>query len=277
MCKLCTRTGRAGSGSAPCAASCVSRTGASCPRPLAPDGAEPWVYTFHEDQSGNLWIGTDDGLKRWRNGVLTSYSTAEGLPDNEVRALLEDREGSLWFGTRHGGLEKRGRGGDVRFISPCRPAQISARPSVRRPPIPRQGEAESRPMPVPSEPASRRWKSPNTVGVVAVGPLTRPPICMYRVCMSVVWDPNKAAANLEKHGVRFADAELVLFDSQAITLEDPAAEGEQRQVSLGRDGLDRVLVVVYTYRDEDTRLISARRATRRERRQYEEGIRFQLR
>ena len=97
---------------------------------------------------------------------------------------------------------------------------------------------------------------------------------MYIVCMGAVWDPGKAAANLRKHGIHFADAELVLFDPAATTLEDLSAAGEQRHVSLGTDALGRVLVVVYTYRDEEVRLISARRATRKERRQYEEGIRL---
>ncbi|HEX9733902.1 MAG TPA: BrnT family toxin [Thermoanaerobaculia bacterium] len=55
-------------------------------------------------------------------------------------------------------------------------------------------------------------------------------------------------------------------------MEDLTATGEQRQVSLGSDALDRVLVVVYTYRGQDIRLISARRASARERRQYEEGV-----
>ncbi len=95
---------------------------------------------------------------------------------------------------------------------------------------------------------------------------------MYIVCMEAVWDPGKAAANLEKHGVRFADAELVLFDPLAKTLEDLTAAGEQRHVSLGTDALGRVLVVAYTYRDDGVRLISARRATRKERQHYEEGI-----
>jgi hypothetical protein len=97
---------------------------------------------------------------------------------------------------------------------------------------------------------------------------------MYIVCMVVVWDPAKAAANLEKHAIRFADAELVLFDPLAITLEDLTAVGERRHVSLGADALARILVVAYTYRNEDIRLISARRATRKERRRYGEGIRL---
>ncbi len=97
---------------------------------------------------------------------------------------------------------------------------------------------------------------------------------MYIVCMEAVWDPEKAAANLEKHGIRFADAELVLFDPFAVTREDLSAVGEQRYVSLGADAMGRILVAAYTYRDENVRLISARPATPKERRQYEEGIRF---
>jgi hypothetical protein len=90
--------------------------------------------------------------------------------------------------------------------------------------------------------------------------------------MRVVWDPEKAATNLAKHGVRFSDAELVLFDPGAVTVEDEVAEGERRFVTVGLDSVGRVLVVVYTFRGEDVRLISARPATRRERRTYEEGI-----
>jgi len=105
--------------------------------------------------------------------------------------------------------------------------------------------------------------------------LTSDLLGMYIVCMRAVWDPGKAAANQRKHGIRFADAELVLFDPAAITVEDFTAEDERRHVSLGADALGRVLVIVYTYSDqEEVRLISARRATRKERRQYEEGIRL---
>ena len=90
--------------------------------------------------------------------------------------------------------------------------------------------------------------------------------------MRIIWDPAKVEANLRKHGIRFSDAEGVLFDPNALTEEDENVEGEQRFVSIGLDPLGRVLVVVYTFRGEDIRLISARRATRRERRAYEAGI-----
>jgi uncharacterized DUF497 family protein len=84
------------------------------------------------------------------------------------------------------------------------------------------------------------------------------------------WDPSKATANVRKHGVRFADAHAVLEDRLAITLEDPHPT-EERYVTVGLDSLGRVLVVSYTWREERIRVISVRKATRRERKQYEEG------
>ena len=77
---------------------------------------------------------------------------------------------------------------------------------------------------------------------------------------------------MKKHGIRFSDAEMVLFDPNALTREDLDETNEQRIVSIGRDAIDRVIVVVYTYRGEGIRLISARPATKRERESYEEGI-----
>ena len=87
--------------------------------------------------------------------------------------------------------------------------------------------------------------------------------------MEFEWDPAKAEANLEKHGVDFADAVSVLSDDLALTVQDLDSESEERLVTLGTDALDRLLVVVYTWRDERIRMISARRATGRERRRYE--------
>ena len=89
---------------------------------------------------------------------------------------------------------------------------------------------------------------------------------------AIDWDPEKARANLEKHGVRFSDAEVALFDSNAITVEDETSEGERRYVSIGLDALGRILVVVFSDREEGIRLISVRKATRKERTSYEEGI-----
>jgi uncharacterized protein len=90
--------------------------------------------------------------------------------------------------------------------------------------------------------------------------------------MEIEWDPNKAAINRQRHGVRFSDAEAVLFDPNAVSMEDEAAAGERRFVLIGLDYLQRLLVVVYTDRGENIRLISARPATGPKRRKYETGI-----
>ena len=87
--------------------------------------------------------------------------------------------------------------------------------------------------------------------------------------MPLEHDPVKAAANLKKHGVSFADAEGALFDPLALTIEDIGALNEPRYVTIGLGSAGELLVVIYTFRDGEPRLISARRATRRERRTYE--------
>lgn len=92
--------------------------------------------------------------------------------------------------------------------------------------------------------------------------------------MRVIWDPGKARANHLKHGVRFSDAEGVLFDPQAMTREDVTSMAEQRFVSVGVDFVGRILVVVHAPRGETIRLISARHATRKESQQYAKGIRL---
>lgn len=84
------------------------------------------------------------------------------------------------------------------------------------------------------------------------------------------WNRDKATANLCKHGIDFADAVSVFSDALAITIPDERFD-EERLSAIGIDAFDRALVVVYTMRDEEIRLISARKATRQERQQYEEG------
>jgi uncharacterized protein len=84
------------------------------------------------------------------------------------------------------------------------------------------------------------------------------------------WDPRKAAANARKHGIQFADAVTVLEDGLAITLRDDR-RGEERRVTIGVDALARILTVVYTWRGNTVRVISARPATPNERRQYLEN------
>jgi len=85
--------------------------------------------------------------------------------------------------------------------------------------------------------------------------------------MEFEWDVPKAAVNARKHGVDFADAVSVLYDEFAITVPDDHAD-EERFATVGMDGLGRILVVVYTWRKDRIRLISARKATPRERRIY---------
>ncbi len=89
--------------------------------------------------------------------------------------------------------------------------------------------------------------------------------------MESEWDPAKARANFTKRGVRFVDAVTALEDDSALTIRDLSSEGEERWVTMGLDASGRLLVVVYTWRGERVRLISARQATPHERRQYEES------
>lgn len=87
--------------------------------------------------------------------------------------------------------------------------------------------------------------------------------------MAVVWDLEKSLSNFAKHGVRFAEAVPVLEDPLGITvLDDESDPVEQRYVVIGADGLGRILVVVYTWRGDDIRLISARPAEPHEREAY---------
>jgi uncharacterized DUF497 family protein len=90
--------------------------------------------------------------------------------------------------------------------------------------------------------------------------------------MKIRWDPRKAEANFRKHKIRFSDAETVLFDPMALTIEDQIVDQEQRLLSVGSDAIGRILVVVYTYHGNTIRLISARKATSKERKYYEKGI-----
>jgi len=87
--------------------------------------------------------------------------------------------------------------------------------------------------------------------------------------MEIEYDPVKAEKNLVKHGISFEEAASALLDPMAIAFEDQDAEGESRWIFLGMSSQGRLLTVVYTLRDgEIIRLISARKATRNEARQY---------
>jgi hypothetical protein len=90
--------------------------------------------------------------------------------------------------------------------------------------------------------------------------------------MGFEWDPRKAEANWKKHGVRFAEAEPVFEDDDAITVTDEDSDPhEVRFVTIGAGSKGRALVVAYCYRRKSIRIISARVATPHERRQYEES------
>jgi len=87
--------------------------------------------------------------------------------------------------------------------------------------------------------------------------------------MKLEWDPDKASTNRTKHGVEFEEAATCLLDSNALVLEDRSAEGESRWILVGLSTKPRLLTIVYTVRNEERiRLISARKATRKEAQNY---------
>ncbi len=91
--------------------------------------------------------------------------------------------------------------------------------------------------------------------------------------LTIEWDPEKARRNLLKHGVSFDEAATVFGDPMSVTVPDPDhSRGESRYVDVGRSRTGLLLVVSYTDRGGRLRLISARPATRRERRTHEEAF-----
>ena len=92
------------------------------------------------------------------------------------------------------------------------------------------------------------------------------------MALNFEWDPQKAAKNIAKHGVSFQEAESVFGDALGRIATDPRHSiDEERYVLLGVSRRRRLLAVMFTDRGEAIRLISARRATPRERRDYEQG------
>lgn len=87
------------------------------------------------------------------------------------------------------------------------------------------------------------------------------------------WDLRKARSNLAKHRVRFEEASTIFGDPRSLTLPDPEHSlAEERYITMGRAFTDKLLIVVHTDRGNNIRIISARRASRRERTFYEENI-----
>ncbi|HOC53985.1 MAG TPA: BrnT family toxin [Verrucomicrobiota bacterium] len=90
--------------------------------------------------------------------------------------------------------------------------------------------------------------------------------------LSFEWDESKAESNLTKHGVSFEEASTVFGDPLSLTIPDPAhSQAEDRSIVLGQSHQRKLLVVVYTERGDNIRVISARRASRGERKSYEES------
>ena len=84
------------------------------------------------------------------------------------------------------------------------------------------------------------------------------------------WDPKKAESNIEKHGVSFEEASTVFRDPLSLTIDDPLhSTGEVRMVQIGISHKNRLLIVVHTERENTIRIISARKATKKERNNYE--------
>ncbi|HLY60167.1 MAG TPA: BrnT family toxin [Terriglobia bacterium] len=87
------------------------------------------------------------------------------------------------------------------------------------------------------------------------------------------WDAEKAKRNLQKHHISFEDAATVFLDPLAMTFPDPDhSSGEDREITLGRSLSQQVVFVSHCPGEDRTRIISARKATRSERNQYEESI-----
>jgi uncharacterized protein len=102
--------------------------------------------------------------------------------------------------------------------------------------------------------------------------------CSYDVGMKryrFSWDANKARSNERKHGVSFEEAQTVFFDEEALFMADPDhSADEERFLLLGLSAKLRVLLVCHGVREEEEiRIISARKGTKKERRHYEERVR----
>ncbi len=90
--------------------------------------------------------------------------------------------------------------------------------------------------------------------------------------LSFEWDLNKARRNLRTHSVSFDEASTAFSDTLSLTIYDPLHSGEEeRMILIGNSHRNRLLVIVHTERRDKVRIISARRATKKERNQYEEN------
>ena len=90
--------------------------------------------------------------------------------------------------------------------------------------------------------------------------------------MATTFDPKKDATNVRKHGISLAEGDGVLSDPLALTVEDTAAVGEQRFVTIGANVFGQLRVVVYAHHGNDQRIISVRKPEPREVRDYDKGV-----
>ena len=90
-------------------------------------------------------------------------------------------------------------------------------------------------------------------------------VCLF---VNTEYDAVKARSNLEKYGVSFKEAATSFLDDFALSMEDPSAEGESRWALIGMSNKARLLTVIYTLRRHRVRLISARKASKREAKYY---------
>jgi len=91
--------------------------------------------------------------------------------------------------------------------------------------------------------------------------------------LSFEWDEEKALRNIDKHGVNFEEGVTIFHDPLSISIDDPDhSVNEERFIDIGVSESGRLLVVSYSERTGKIRIISCRKATKKERRQYEEGI-----
>jgi uncharacterized protein len=86
------------------------------------------------------------------------------------------------------------------------------------------------------------------------------------------FDPKKNAINLRKHGVSLSEGDGVLDDPLGLTIEDTSAKGEQRFATVGTNAFGSLMVVVWTHRGDNIRVVSVRKAEPKERRAYEKGV-----
>ena len=85
------------------------------------------------------------------------------------------------------------------------------------------------------------------------------------------WDPQKAKTNISKHGISFEEAQSAFFDAESLTIPDPDhSTDEDRFILIGKSIRQKELVIVHTFRDDKIRIISARKANRRERQMYDQ-------